>query len=243
METLFANRHGVTSARPHCPMPRSRITRLRLLCRSLDEVYHAEADRGSQGDGHQREPHLDIEPHLMMLLALLGLSVAEFEPRLHLAEDGSTTRRIGESCMSFRLSMRGTRPAQAHKPGGGACGTRIRTQLYSKCRCACRRHQRCHCGERSFGTSPFFGQFSGKQLPARIWHVGCRGVKHNGGPSFNQVRSLLSGLNSPRGALPKQIKTISPVRGRNAGMRRAGSCRHPEKRRRPRAFCPPAGRN
>jgi len=37
---------------------------------SDDERPHAKADCGSQSDGQQREPHLDMEPHLATLLEL-----------------------------------------------------------------------------------------------------------------------------------------------------------------------------
>jgi hypothetical protein len=73
------------------------------------------------------------------------------------------------------LSMRGTRAAlRGHAPNGGAYGTRIRTQLYFKCYCACRRHQGCHCRETETSVRL---RFSGSSRTSRCLpvsgHMGC----------------------------------------------------------------------
>jgi hypothetical protein len=106
---------------------------------------------------------------------------------------------------------------------------RTRRQLYTKCRCAHRRHQRCHCGERRLRNVAVFWTASSPPLPARIWIRGVPGVKHNGEPRIIKCGAFCEVpgpqkrgryVAFPRGA--KQIKTISPVRGRNAGMSRLG---------------------
>ena len=72
------------------------------------------------------------------------------------------------SCVA--LSMRGTRAAQrGDAPDAGAYGTRVQTQLYLECYCACRRHQSCHCRETQTSVClRFFGQLSDKPLLACI---------------------------------------------------------------------------
>jgi hypothetical protein len=45
---------------------------------SHDECRHAKADRSSQTDCQQREPRLDIEPHLAILLKALGVKVGQY---------------------------------------------------------------------------------------------------------------------------------------------------------------------
>jgi hypothetical protein len=76
--------------------------------------------------------------------------------------------------MSFRLSMRGTRPAQAHKPAGVLAAPASGRNSIRSVVVPADGTSAATVGNGDFGTSPFFGQFSGKQLPARIWHVGCR---------------------------------------------------------------------
>jgi hypothetical protein len=57
---------------------------------------------------------------------------------------------------------------------GDAYGTRIRTQLYFKCYCACRRHQGCHCRETETLVRL---RFSGSSRTSRCLpvpgHMGC----------------------------------------------------------------------
>jgi hypothetical protein len=76
--------------------------------------------------------------------------------------------------MSFRLSMRGARPAQAHKPAGVLAAPASGRNSIRSVVVPADGTSAATVGNGDFGTSPFFGQFSGKQLPARIWHVGCR---------------------------------------------------------------------
>ena len=45
---------------------------------SHDECHHAKAHRSSQSDGQQREPHLDIEPHLTTSWGRLYLPARRF---------------------------------------------------------------------------------------------------------------------------------------------------------------------
>jgi hypothetical protein len=55
----------------------------------------------------------------------------------------------------------------------GAYGIRIRTQLYLKCNCACRRHQGCHCRETETSVRlRFLGSFQTSQgLPVVVnWY-------------------------------------------------------------------------
>jgi hypothetical protein len=52
---------------------------------------------------------------------------------------------------------------------GGASGTRIRTQLYFKCYCACRRHKGCHCRETETSVRL---RFLGSSLTSRCLPAG-----------------------------------------------------------------------
>jgi hypothetical protein len=144
-----------------------------------------------------------------MLLAL-SRSVAEFEPRRHLADGGSTTRPAGleEVARAFRLS---TRPAQTRKPGGGACDTHNRTQLYSKCRCACRRHQRCHCGERRLRNVAVFWAALGPAAAGTYMVTwGARGSSTMAGPELIKCGAFCQGPARQKGghcaAFPRVAK-------------------------------------
>jgi hypothetical protein len=182
-----------------------------------------------------------------MLLAL-SRSVAEFEPRRHLADGGSTTRPAGleEVARAFRLS---TRPAQTRKPGGGACDTHNRTQLYSKCRCACRRHQRCHCGERRLRNVAVFWAALGPAAAGLYMVTWGAGGQAQWRARINQVWSPLSGPSSPKRRplrrFPPRCQSRSrqyrQFRAGHAGMRRAAAI--PRSAGKPRTFCLPPARN
>ena len=84
-------------------------------------------------------------------------------------------------CVALIDAWDARRAARTRTGCGDAYGTRIRTQLYFKCYCACRRHQGCHC--RKTETSVrlrFFGQLSDKPVLARIRSHGVPGAKRNG---------------------------------------------------------------
>ena len=59
------------------------------------------------------------------------------------------------------------RAARGLAPDTDAYGTRISTQLYLECYCACRRYQDSHCGERRLRyVAAFVGQLLDKPLLA-----------------------------------------------------------------------------
>ena len=73
----------------------------------------------------------------------------------------------------FRYGMR--RAARGHAQDAGCYGTRIQTQLYLECYCACRRHQDCHCRETDTSVRL---RFLGSSRTSRCLpvpdHMGCR---------------------------------------------------------------------
>jgi len=78
------------------------------------------------------------------------------------------------SCVA--LLMRGTHAAQrGHAPNcEGAYGVRIRTRLYFKCYCACRRHQGCHCRETETSVRlRFLGSSRTSRCLPVSGHMGC----------------------------------------------------------------------
>ena len=73
------------------------------------------------------------------------------------------------------------RVGRGHAAEGCLSSTRIRTQLYLECYCACRRYQDCHCGERRLRyVAVFVGQLSDKPLLASTILCGVSGAKNNG---------------------------------------------------------------
>src|SRR2546427_9166762 len=67
------------------------------------------------------------------------------------------------------------RAARTRTGCGGAYGTRIRTQLYFKCYCACRRHQGCHCMKRKLRYVADFWAALGQAAACQylvMWGVG-----------------------------------------------------------------------
>jgi hypothetical protein len=85
------------------------------------------------------------------------------------------------------LLMRGTHAAQlGHAPNcEGAYGIRIRTQLYFKCYCACRRHQGRHCRETETSVRlRFLGSSRTSRCSPVSDHMGC------GAPSAMRGRKL-----------------------------------------------------
>ena len=142
-----------------------------------------------------------------MLLAL-SRSVAEFEPRLHLADGGATTRPAGleEVARAFRLSMRGTRPAQAARRG---CLRHPQPDatLFEVSLCLPTAPALLLWGTETSERRRFLGSSRASSCRHVHGHVGCPGVKHNGGPRINQVWSLLSGPSSPK---RRPLRRFSP---------------------------------
>jgi hypothetical protein len=62
-------------------------------------------------------------------------------------------------------------------------------------------------GDRDFGTSPIFGQLSGKPLLASTKHLGCREVKHNG----------VSDIEADQGAISFGAGVAPACEARNCG--------------------------
>jgi hypothetical protein len=76
------------------------------------------------------------------------------------------------SCVA--LLMRGTHAARTRTECEGAYGIRIRTQLYFKCYCACRRHQGCHCRETETSVRlRFLGSSRTSRCLPVSGHMGC----------------------------------------------------------------------
>ena len=141
-----------------------------------------------------------------MLLAL-SRSVAEFEPRRHLADGGSTTRPAGleEVARAFRRALR----RHVSPAGVPATPTTGRNSIRSVVVPA-DGTSAATVGNGDFGTSPFFGQLSGQQLPACTWSRGVPGVKHNGGPELIKCGALCQGPARQKGgrcvAFPRVAK-------------------------------------
>jgi hypothetical protein len=137
--------------------------------------------------------------------------------------------------MKERAREGGVRKQCTGAPRAGAHGTRIQTQLYLECYCACRRHQDCHCGKRRLRNVADFWAALGQAAACLClvmwgverkeqWRVEKLGDKNLREVIVKQHRSGLwcSGSYWPGGVGEGSIKTHPLLRCRKRHIARPG---------------------
>src|SRR4051812_41165544 len=142
-----------------------------------------------EGDGHAlgglsavakvHDAHITLQAfhHAHAILALRAASLRQHEDEeKRRAEEGETR----ESSLTLHVEsiLCHGRPSLSARTrtGAGAYDTRIRTQLYMKCYCACRRHQGCHCIKRRLRYVCVFWAALGQAAACpclMMWGIGC----------------------------------------------------------------------
>jgi len=125
------------------------------------------------------DAHITLQAlhHADAILALRAAGLRQHEDEEKRRAEERETRESSLTLHVESILCHGRPPRSARtRTGAGAYDTRIRTQLYMKCYCACRRHQGCHCIKRRLRYVCVFWAALGQAAACpylMIWGIGC----------------------------------------------------------------------